>query len=111
MKKMMIVWAANILSLWVVDVLMKSIAFYDFWALALTALLLSILNVTLKPFLKLLSLPISILTLGLFSWVIDGIVLYLAIKLSGSYISSFGMAVVDSIILSLVNSGLGLLME
>ena len=47
MKKMMIVWAANIISLWVVDALMKSIAFYDFWALALTALLLSILNVTL----------------------------------------------------------------
>lgn len=112
MKKMLIVWGVNILSLWVVAALMKSIDFSDFWALALTALILSILNVTLKPILKLLSLPISVLTLGLFSIVIDGLVLYLAIQLSsGSYISSFGSAILASVLLSLVNSGINMLME
>lgn len=90
---------------------MKSIYFDSFSALALTALFLTLLNVTLKPFLKVLSLPISVLTLGLFSVVINGLVLYAAISLSaGSYVSSFGMAIVASIILSVVNSAIGMLM-
>lgn len=114
MKKFLIVWAVNAISLWAVDAMMKSIYFADFGALAATALVLSILNVTLKPVLKVLSLPISVLTLGLFSIVINGFVLYLAIALTGgngSYISSFGMAVVASILLSVINSAINMMMQ
>ncbi len=112
MKKFLVAWAANGISLWAVDALMKSIYFDSFSALALTAMFLTLLNVTLKPFLKILSLPISVLTLGLFSVVINSLVLYAAISLSaGSYVSSFGMAVAASIILSIVNSAIGMLME
>lgn len=106
MNKFLVLWGVNALSLWVVDALMKSIYFADIWALLLTALVLTILNETLKPVLKFLSFPISVVTLGLFSLVINGAILYLAIAMTsanGSYINSFGMAVVASILLSFVN--------
>jgi putative membrane protein len=114
MKKFVIIWAVNTISLWAVDAMMKSIYFADFSALLITGLVLSILNATLKPFLKMLSFPVSILTLGLFSVVINGFILYLAIALtsaSGSYVSSFGMAVLASVLLSAVNAGIQLLIN
>jgi putative membrane protein len=112
MKKIIVTVAVNMISLWIVDALMQSVYFADFGAFALTAVLLAILNVTLKPFLKIVSLPITFLTFGLFSLVINGLILYLAISLSsGSYVSSFGMAIVAGLLLSIVNSCVEMLME
>lgn len=109
---MLVIWAVNTISLWVVDALMTKLNFASFAALVLTALVLSILNATLKPFLKVLSLPATILTLGLFSLVINGFILYLSITLTpGSYVSSFGMAVLAALILSVVNAGINELMD
>lgn len=109
---MLIIWAVNTVSLWVVDALMTQISFADFGSLLLTALILSLLNATLKPFLKILSLPITILSMGLFSLIINGLVLYLAFHLSsGSYVSSFGIAVLAAFLLCIVNSGINMLME
>lgn len=44
----------------------------------MTALALFMLNVVLKPFIKVLLLPINIVTLGLFSWIIHVVVIFLA---------------------------------
>lgn len=108
----MLTWILNILSLWVVDGLMDSVYFVSFSAIAFTALLLTILNATVKPILKFLTFSISFITFGLFSLVINAIVLNLAIHLSsGSYIASFGMAIVAGVILSVVNSVLGAFKE
>lgn len=56
-----------------------------------------------KPILKILSIPINILTLGLFNLVINGAILYLsAVFYSGIYIRGFWDAVLGAIILSLL---------
>ena len=52
MKKFLRGWVVNGLSLWVIDLLMDSISFGDGGALLATALLLTLLNMTLKPLLK-----------------------------------------------------------
>lgn len=69
------------------------------------ALVLGILNWTVKPILHILSLPITILTLGLFSFVINGVVISLLARLmSGMTVTSFGAAMIAALIISIVNS-------
>ncbi|MHA8138244.1 phage holin family protein [Lactobacillaceae bacterium Scapto_B20] len=71
------------------------------------ALVLSILNSLVRPFFTLLSLPINIVTLGLFSIVINGFMLELTSWFIGNesfHFSSFGSAMLVAIILSLCNA-------
>lgn len=70
----------------------------------LAALALAIINHTIKPVLMIVSLPINIVTLGLFSFVINGLMILLASKLvPGFEIPSLLYAIGFSIVLSLVN--------
>jgi putative membrane protein len=68
------------------------------------ALVLAVINNTIKPVISGLALPITILTLGLFSLVINGAMIALAaLIVPGFSIPSFALAIVFSIVLSLVN--------
>ena len=73
------------------------------------SLLLSLLNMSIKPLLQVLSLPISFLTLGVFYIVVNTFVLYLASWLAnglfdvGFVIATFGSAFVASIVISIVS--------
>lgn len=69
------------------------------------SILLSILNVLVRPILILLTLPATILTLGLFLFVINAITLEITDALMGDAfeITGFGMALLVAIIMSLVN--------
>ena len=77
---------------------------------ALTALILSLLNMSVKPVLQLLSLPVTILTLGIFYLIINTLMLYLASWLAngllgaGFYIAGFGSAFLASIVISIVST-------
>ena len=105
MKKILQGLFINVVSLWIIDHFSSSIAFADNWALVITALVLTLFNATVKPIIKLISLPVTVLTLGLFSLIINGAVLWIAFSMnSGSYISSFGDAVWIAIILAILNS-------
>jgi putative membrane protein len=69
------------------------------------ALVLAFLNAIVKPILILLTLPITVVTLGLFLLVINAAMIILAAKLiDGIKVSSFGWALLFSIILSIFNS-------
>lgn len=97
-------WIVNALSLWVIDLLFSNINFVNFQAIIVTALALMLVNAIIKPILKLLSLPLTILTFGLFSFVVNALVLMLAFKMSsGSNIGGFGTALLASIVLGIIN--------
>lgn len=74
------------------------------------ALVLSLVDISIKPLMQLLSLPISVLTLGIFYLVMNTAMLYLAAWLAnglfgvGFWISSFGSAFVASIVISIVSA-------
>lgn len=76
--------------------------------------LLALLNATLRPVLKLLTLPLNCLTLGLFSLVVNALVLWLAasselgFRITAEGIAGFGAAFVASLIISFVNAVLGM---
>lgn len=78
----------------------------DQWTSAvLAAVILSLLNAIVKPIVTLLSLPVTLLTLGLFYFVINGLMIWLTgYFVAGFMVSSFGQAILVSMILSLVNS-------
>ncbi|AVK61956.1 hypothetical protein C5Z26_10555 [Lactobacillus sp. CBA3606] len=76
------------------------------WIALLASFVLAVLNAAVKPVLLLLSLPITLLTLGLFSIVINGLMLQLTSYFVGKTsfgFSSFGMAVLVSVLMSLAN--------
>lgn len=71
----------------------------------LASILLSVLNVIVKPVLILLTLPVTVLTLGLFLFVINAITLMMAQSIMGEsfVIEGFGTAMIASVIISLLN--------
>ena len=79
-------------------------------AIAVIALILSLINVSLKPLLQTLSLPITVITLGIFYLVVNALLLELAawaatgIFGSGIQVNGFGSALVGSIIISVVSA-------
>ncbi len=73
------------------------------------AIVLGIINIFIKPIVKLIALPITILTLGLFSLVINALFIILASEIvPGFSVSGFWTAFWFSIVLSLVNAFFGL---
>ncbi len=104
MSNLIKTWILNMLSLWIIDYFSASVGFADLASLAVTSIALTLLNKTIKPLLNVLSLPLNVLTLGLFSFVINGVVLYAAFSFSsGSSIASFGTAIWMSVILAVIN--------
>ncbi len=77
----------------------------DNWLTALGAALVAILNTIIKPILVLLTLPLTILTFGLFTIIINAVMLELTADLVGGFdFASFGWAILTAIILSVVNT-------
>lgn len=78
-------------------------------SIALIALVLSLINMSVKPILHVLSLPITVITLGLFYLVVNTLVLYLAAWLAnalfavGFEIATFGSGFVAAIVISIVS--------
>ncbi|SMQ84181.1 putative membrane protein [Bacillus sp. OV166] len=83
----------------------ESFQLTGFSAALQASILLSILNVLVRPLLVLFTLPVTVLTLGLFLFVINAITLELTDYLMGEAfeISSFGMAFFFALLMSLVN--------
>lgn len=76
-----------------------------FWAALGASFVLAVINILVKPFIILLTLPVTVLTLGLFLFVINGITLMITDEIVGSSfeIDGFWMAVLISLIMSIGN--------
>ena len=101
-------WALNALGLWVaVRILGTGIDDVDvtagFWGFVFAGLIFSIFNSLFKPLLVIVSLPVILLTLGLFTIIVNGILVYFSLAVSPGISMSFGNSIITGIILSLVN--------
>lgn len=75
----------------------------SFYTAAIVAILLGVIGITLRPILLILTLPINLLTLGLFSFVINaGILLLLASFVEGFSIEGFVPALVGGIVIAII---------
>ena len=92
------------ISIFAVSYILSGIQIDSFLTAAIVAVVMAVLNVTLKPFLVLITIPITIITFGLFLLVINVLVLYAAEALIGGFhIAGFWWALAFSLLVSLVN--------
>ncbi|WP_149241815.1 phage holin family protein [Dyadobacter sp. 32] len=76
------------------------------------AIVLGILNTFLKPILQILALPITILTLGLFYFIVNALIIYLASKMvDGFVVSDLIAALLFSLVVSVVSGILGMFLD
>lgn len=95
----------NAVALIIVAELFESFHLEGFGTAVLASIILGILNVIVKPILIILTLPITIFSLGMFLFVINAITLMItqSVMDSSFVIDGFGMAIIASIIISLLN--------
>jgi putative membrane protein len=78
MLRLAVAWGINALALWVANGLFDGVSIHGAWAYIIGAAVLGVANGILKPILALLTLPLIILTLGVFYFVINIAMLLLA---------------------------------
>ena len=95
-------WGLTSLSLWVASYIFSGLKFADGSSLLIAALMLGFANAVVKPLLIVFTLPLTIVTMGLFLLVVNALVLMLVAALvSGFTISSFWTAFFASIFISI----------
>jgi putative membrane protein len=101
-------WGITALSLWVASLVFNGIRFSGTSALIVSALLLGFANAVLRPLLIVLTLPLTLVTLGFFLLVINALMLLLVARLvDGFKISGFWTAFFASLFISLLSMVLG----
>ena len=105
MTKLLIKLLLTGLAVMITAHLLPGVHVEDYWIALIVAGVLALLNVTIKPLLVLLTIPISVLTLGLFLLVVNVIIIFIAEWLVGGFeVDNFWWALLFSLILSLINS-------
>jgi len=103
MPKFILRWFATAVGIGIAGSLLPGIQVDGVKAVILTALLLGLINATLRPILLLLTLPLTILTFGAFALVINGAMLALAARfVDGVRIAGLGSAILGAIVVSLI---------
>ena len=86
--RLLIVWLINAAALFALPYLMSSISVDSFMVALIAALVLGLINTFIRPLLVLLTLPATLLSLGLFIFVINGLLFWFV----GSYVPGFHVA-------------------
>jgi len=97
-------WALNALGLWLATYLFSGLAFATVGSLLLAALLIGLVNAIIRPILVLLTLPLTVVTLGLFILVINALMLMLvAAVVPGFTLGGFWTAFFAAIFIGIVS--------
>ena len=108
MKRFLIHWLVIALALWVTAYILPGVTFGSYQALAIAAIVLGLVNAVIRPILTILTLPITVITLGLFYLVVNGLTFLLASKLvSGFQVDGFWWAVLGALVVSIISSFVG----
>jgi putative membrane protein len=111
MLKLLLVWLINAVALLAVAYLMPSVQVASFGSALIAALVLGLLNAVIRPVLILLTLPATILTLGLFIFVINALTFWLAGSiLQGFVVTSFWSAFFGALVFSVISWALSALL-
>lgn len=105
MPQFLLTWLVTAVSLMITAYIIPGFVINSFIAALIAAIVLGLVNAIVKPLLVLLTLPLTIVTLGLFLFVINALIIWLAGVLTpGFVVTGFGPALIGSIVLTLVTS-------
>ncbi|MDH4114071.1 MAG: phage holin family protein [Burkholderiaceae bacterium] len=108
--RLFLVWILNAIALLAVAYLYPGVQVEDWTAAAVAALVLGLVNTLVKPVLVILTLPVTIVTLGLFLLVLNALLFWsVASLVPGFHVSGFWAAVLGAILYSLIGSLLSML--
>lgn len=110
--ELLLVWLLNAVALLVVAYILPGITVASFGSALIAALVLGLLNTLVKPVLILLTLPITIVTLGLFLLVLNALVFWFAGSvLKGFHVNGFWWALLGALVYSVVSGLLSRLLS
>ncbi|WP_426320540.1 phage holin family protein [Pseudoduganella sp. R-43] len=109
--RLVLTWIINAAALFAVPYLMHSVSVTSIGAALVAALLLGLVNTLVRPLLLLLTLPVTVLSLGLFIFVINGFMFWLVAKVvDGFHVDSFGYAILAALLYSVISWALSTLL-
>ncbi|OQA04225.1 MAG: Membrane protein of unknown function [bacterium ADurb.Bin400] len=96
-------WVVHALVLWLVAFILPGVTFANNWSLLVTVIVLGLINALIRPVIILLTLPINLFTLGLFTLVINALMFWLASTVvKGFEVEGFGAAFLGALLYSLL---------
>jgi putative membrane protein len=102
--RLLVTWLINAVALFVLPYLMDSIQVDSFSAALFAVLVLGLINALIRPLLVLLTLPVTLVTLGLFIFVINGLLFWLVANfIKGFHVAGFWSAVGGAILYSVIS--------
>lgn len=97
-------WLINAVALYLTTLIVKGVRVPDFGAALIAALVLGIVNAVIRPVALILTLPFNILTLGLFTFVVNAGMLYLVSRVTALRLDNFWAALIGAVVLSIVSA-------
>ena len=102
--EILLIWILNAVALLIVAYILPGITVASFWSALIAALVLGLLNTLVKPVLILLTLPVTVVTLGLFLLVINALVFWFAGSvLKGFHVNGFWWALLGALVYSIIS--------
>ena len=105
-------WVLNAIALFLVARIVPGVRLTDFTSAFVAVAVIALVNAVFKPILILLTLPLTIVTLGLFIFILNALLLLLAGAIApGLKVDSFGAALIGSVLLSVISTILNSLVK
>ncbi len=109
--RLLLIWLINTVALFALPWLMDSIQIDSFTTALFAALVLALVNTLIRPILLVLTLPFTVLTLGLFIFVINGLMFWAASEMvAGFHVAGFMSAVLGALLYSVISWALSALL-
>lgn len=98
-------WVLSAIAVLIGAYILPGVAVESFWAALVVAIILALMNATLKPLLIILTIPITVVTLGLFLLVINAVIILLIDAIIGGFhVSGFWWALLFSLVISILGA-------
>jgi putative membrane protein len=102
--RLLLVWVINAAALFLLPFVFPWVTVDTFWTALIAALVLGLINTLIRPLLVLLTLPVTLLTLGLFIFVINGLLFWwVGSFIEGFHVGGFWSGVFGAIVYSLIS--------
>ena len=102
--RLLLVWLINAVALFALPYVFPWVTVDTFWTALLAALVLGLINTLIRPLLVLLTFPVTVVTLGLFIFVINGLLFWwVGSFVDGFHVSGFWSGVFGAIVYSLIS--------
>ena len=97
-------WVGLSCAVWITSQIIPGIVVNPYWVAFIVGAFLTLFNMFIKPIVSILTLPLNIITLGLFSFVINSVIFYyLGTFVTGFSVDKFSTAFIGALLVSLIN--------